>query len=109
MTRVIAALVCTLLAGGCFSVTYRNPAVPPNGIVIAEQLDFYVFGLVGKERVPVYQYCPTGVSRIETGLRLTNLLLTVITIGIVTPRSYVLYCGGSTDETDRAPLNRRVL
>jgi hypothetical protein len=86
--------MCAALVGGCFSVTYRNPALPPNGVVIAEQLDFYVFGLIGEERVPVYRYCPTGVSRIETRLRVTNLLLSVITLGIVTPRSYRLYCAG---------------
>jgi hypothetical protein len=109
MKGIIASFVCALLAGGCFRVTYRNSALPANGIVIADQLDFYILGLVGKERVPAYQYCPTGVARIETGLRLTNLLLTVITIGIVTPRSYRLYCGGGFDENGRPPSRLRVL
>ena len=50
--------------------------------------------LVGEERVQAYQMCPGGVSRIQTGLSFVDLVLTVITIGIYTPRSYEIECGG---------------
>jgi hypothetical protein len=94
MKRVIATLVCAALASGCFGITYRNPAVPPNGIVVDGTSKFFVLALIGDERIPVYQYCPGGVSSLETYLSFGDLILTVLTIGIYTPRSYEIHCGG---------------
>jgi hypothetical protein len=94
MKRVIATLVGAALVSGCFSVTYRNPALPPNGIVVDGSSRFFVFALIGNERIPVYQYCPGGVSSIETYLSFGDLLLHGITFGMFTPRSYEIRCGG---------------
>ena len=95
MKRVIATLGCAALVSGCFGITYRNPAVPPNGIVVDGTSKFFVYALIGNERIPVYQYCPRGVSSLETYLSFGDLLLTGITFGIYTPRSYEIRCGGS--------------
>jgi hypothetical protein len=94
MTRAIACLLCAALASGCFNVTYQNPTMPPNGIVHEGTSSFFLLALIGDERIPVYQMCPGGVSSIETGLSFPDLVLTVITIGIYTPRSWEVMCGG---------------
>ena len=94
MKRVMATLLCAALGTGCFNVTYQNPTLPPNGIVHEGTSSFFILALVGDERIPVYQLCPGGVSSIETGLSFGDLVLTVITIGIYTPRSYAVACGG---------------
>ena len=90
----MAGVLAAALASGCFSVTYTNPTLPPNGVVIEGTNKFFVAALVGDERVPVYQMCPQGVSQIETGLDIGDLLLTFITLAIYTPRSYAVHCGG---------------
>lgn len=95
MIRVMAWLVCAALTSGCFNVTYQNPTLPPNGIVHEGTSSFFILALVGENRIPVYQLCPGGVSSIETGLSFPDLVLTVITIGIYTPRSYEIACGGA--------------
>ena len=87
---LIAALAC-----GCFNVTYSNPRLPPNGVVVEGTNRFFVAALVGDERVPVYQMCPQGVSKIESGLSIVDLVLTVVTFAIYDPRSYVVHCGGA--------------
>jgi hypothetical protein len=38
--------------------------------------------------------CPGGVSSIETGLSFGDLVLSFVTLGIYTPRSYAVACGG---------------
>jgi hypothetical protein len=94
MKRAVVGLLCCALASGCYSVTYKNPALPPNGVVHDGKTKFYLLALVGNATVPLWQLCPGGVSRLETGLSFGDLVLSVITIGIYTPRSYEVECGG---------------
>jgi hypothetical protein len=94
MRALMAGVLAAALASGCFNVTYTNPQLPPNGVVIEGTNQFFVAALVGDERVPVYRMCPGGVSQIESGLSVGDLVLTLITFAIYTPRSFVLHCGG---------------
>jgi len=91
----MAGVLAAALASGCFNVTYTNPRLPPNGLVVEGTNQFFVAALVGDERVPVYKMCPEGVSQIESGLSIVDLLLTLVTFTIYTPRSYVVHCGGA--------------
>jgi hypothetical protein len=94
MSKLMALVVAAALGAGCFKVTYQNPLLPPNGVVHEGTSRFFILALVGDERIPAYQMCPGGVSRIQTGLGFGDLLLHVITFGIYTPRSYEIECGG---------------
>ena len=94
MKTMIALATCAALATGCFKVTYQNPALMPNGMTVDGRSSFFILGLVGDEVIPAYQMCPGGVARIQTGASFVDLLLTVVTIGIYTPRSYEIDCGG---------------
>ncbi|HET9993450.1 MAG TPA: hypothetical protein VFQ65_33165 [Kofleriaceae bacterium] len=95
MRASMAGVMAAALASGCFTVTYTNPRLPPNGLVIAGTNQFFVAAIVGDERVPVYKMCPQGVSQIESGLSFVDLLLSVVTFAIYTPRSYAVHCGGA--------------
>jgi hypothetical protein len=94
MKSIVALLACAALAGGCDNVTYHSSTLPPNGVVHEGTSHFFVFGLVGDEVIPAYQMCPGGVSSVHTELSFGDLVLTVITFGIYTPRSYEVACGG---------------
>jgi hypothetical protein len=94
MERGVVTLMCAALVSGCFGVTYRNPALQPNGIVVDGTSRFFLFGLIGKRRIPVYEYCPGGVSSIETYQSFGDLLLYGLTLGVFTPRTYEIRCGG---------------
>jgi hypothetical protein len=95
MRALMAGVLAAACASGCFNVTYTNPRLPPNGVTVEGTNSFYVAALVGDERVPVYQMCPQGVSQIESGLSFVDLLLTVVTFTIYSPRSYAVHCGGA--------------
>ena len=95
MKNLMAVVAAGALAAGCFRVTYQNPVLPPNGVVHAGTSSFFLAGLVGEARIPAYQMCPGGVSQIETGLSVIDLVLTMVTIGIYSPRSYEIECGGT--------------
>ena len=95
MKSIIALVTCAALAGvGCDNITYHSRTLPPNGVVHEGRASFFIFGLVGHENVPAYQLCPTGVSSIHTEYGFVDLLLTGLTIGLYTPRSWEVHCGG---------------
>lgn len=94
MTGVVVAA----LLAGCFNVTYTNPRLAPNGVVVAGTNSFFIGGLLGDARVPVYQMCPQGVAQIESGSDVVDVVLHLITFYIYTPRSYIVHCGGAVPQ-----------
>lgn len=105
MKRVLPLLLlCTVLSTGCYRVTYQNPLLPPNGVVHEGTSGFFIMALVGDERIPAYQMCPGGVSRISTYLSFVDMLLTLITFTIYTPRSYEIECGGMAPMPGQMPM-----
>ena len=92
--RLLVALVMAAALAGCFKVTYTNPSLPMNGQVVEDKGAFFILGLLGNKEIPVYQLCPGGVSEIRSGHGVGDIVLTIITIGIYTPRSYEIACGG---------------
>ena len=94
MNRLLVVVMCAALGAGCFKVTYQNPMLQPNGVVHEGTSGFFILGLVGEERIPAYQMCPGGVSRIQTGQSFVDVLLHIVTFMIYTPRSYEIECGG---------------
>lgn len=92
--RLLAAVVIAAVLGGCFKVTYTNPSLPMNGQVVEQKGHFFLFGLIGDAEVPVYQMCPTGVSQIQSGHGVGDIVLTILTLGLYAPRSYEMSCGG---------------
>ena len=93
--RLLAALTIAATLAGCFKVTYTNPAVPMNGKVVEQKGAFFIGGLVGDAVVPVYQQCPGGVAQIRSGHSVGDVVLTLVTFFIYTPRSYEVSCGGA--------------
>jgi hypothetical protein len=93
--RLLAALTIAATLCGCFKVTYTNPAVPMNGKVVEQKGAFFIGGLVGDAVIPVYEQCPGGVAQIKSGHSVGDVILTLVTFFIYTPRSYEISCGGA--------------
>lgn len=88
-----AFLLAVSLSVACMNVTYINPAVPPGGQVFETTGHFFIFGLAGHETIAAYQMCPTGVAAVHSELDVGDVLLTVFTVGLYTPRTYFIQCG----------------
>lgn len=95
-----ALFACLMMSmSGCYQATfYRDPSVI-KGEEHDEWSDFYVFGLVGTENFDVHQFCPNGeVAVAKTGGNLGTGLVSVVTIGIYTPRKVYVTCAAPTSE-----------
>jgi hypothetical protein len=53
----------------------------------------YVFGIWGKAELDVRDDCPTaGAARVRVGTTWSTLLVSVVTLGLYTPREVTVHC-----------------
>jgi hypothetical protein len=93
---VLASGALLLSTGGCYKATfYKNPSVV-KGEEHEEWTDFFVFGMVGTERIDVNDFCPTGEAAVvRTGGNVATGLVGALTIGIYTPRKVYVTCAAN--------------
>lgn len=96
MKAMLAMVVATALSAGCYRVTYNNPNSQMNGQVHREKGHFFLYGLVGHKDIPVYAMCPQGVAQIRSKHSFVDMLLFGLTVGLYSPRTYVVRCGGAS-------------
>jgi hypothetical protein len=85
------AVICSLLGAGC-AATFREPRLPA-GEQESVWASYFVFGLVGRPEVDVRDHCPSGrASEVETGASAATVGITLITLGIYTPRRVLVRC-----------------
>ena len=94
-TRLLWLLAIAPLAlQGCYKATFIKPSIPP-GSQVEQWTDHYLFGLIGHEEVDVRLFCPGEVASIRTGGNVATDLVTVLTLGIYSPRKVYVTCAGS--------------
>jgi hypothetical protein len=87
----VLALVAALGPSSC-AATFTEPrtARSESRSVWAS---YYVVGIIGREEVDVREHCPSGqASEVETGATLATLGVSLLTIGIYTPRRVLITC-----------------
>src|SRR5919201_1141467 len=59
--------------------------------------ELFIFGLVGEQTLDVHQFCPDGrFAEIQTGANFLTGLVSLVTIGIYTPRKVYVTCAAGT-------------
>jgi hypothetical protein len=88
----LAAFLALALAmgGGCLNHTFRTGAPP--GDVIYTHHPYFIAGLVGDHVVDVQRLCPQGVSSVRQFASGVDIILTIITLTIYSPRTTEVYC-----------------
>lgn len=84
------AIAC-LLAGAlcCCCATTTAAAAPPH----EHWVPGYVFGLWGKAELDVRDDCPvTGADSVRIGVTWSTLLVSLVTVGMYTPREVRVQC-----------------
>ncbi|HEY3668663.1 MAG TPA: hypothetical protein VGL19_21850 [Polyangiaceae bacterium] len=108
LSKLTLAIAALLSLNGCYAATfYRDPTVH-KGEEHEQWTNFYVFGLVGSEDLDVHQFCPQGdPALVKTGGNFATGLLSVVTIGIYTPRKVYVTCAasGASAESRRLELS----
>jgi len=91
---MVKALIVSaaLAAGACNKVTYVNPGTAPTGIVQGDKGWFFIFGLVGTKEIHAETMCPGGVHQIQSRSGFLDIIISLITINLVTPRTYEIEC-----------------
>jgi hypothetical protein len=91
------AVACLLGGSGCYKNTFVNTGVTP-GTEHDEWTSFFIFGLVGHEKIDVKKFCPGEVAMVRTGGNVGTVLVQALTIGIYSPRKVYVTCaaGGGT-------------
>lgn len=85
-------LACvSIAASGCYKATFVQPRTAA-GVEHDEWTDFFLFGLVGEETKDIDGYCSGEVARVRTGGNFGTGLVSVVTIGIYTPRKVYVTC-----------------
>jgi hypothetical protein len=89
-----AALLAVLLAGaGCYKATFIRDPNAVKGVEHDQWLDFWIFGLVNEQNIDVKQFCPDGrVAQVVTGGNFATGIVSVLTIGIYSPRKVYVTC-----------------
>lgn len=94
-----------LSASGCYKATFYKNATVTRGEEHEQWTDFFVFGMVGSERIDVKEFCPAGdVAVVRTGGNFATGLVGAVTVGIYTPRKVYVTCAASGP----APSARRL-
>jgi hypothetical protein len=89
---IAALLAITVLPCGCHTVRYDTgrPASPRR---VELTLHFYAWGLGGQPvTVDLDALCPEGAARWRSGSTAGDWFLSVITLGLYTPRTVVVEC-----------------
>jgi hypothetical protein len=84
------AIVCLSLCS-CNSLRFDISEAPSAGAV-TERKSFFLWGLAPTRVVDVSTHCPQGVKTVKEETNVVDGLLTLITIGIYSPRSSTYVC-----------------
>lgn len=95
--RLLAMLIIaiSITFSGCSTVTISKEGTEkltsePN---YQDRKTYYLFGLIGEHTVDVKQTCNGSEARqMQSQIRFTDGLLTIITLGIYAPRTAKVWC-----------------
>ncbi|HTO95803.1 MAG TPA: hypothetical protein VMK66_02060 [Myxococcales bacterium] len=93
-----AVLLGALLCGtGCYKATFIRDPGAVKGVEQDKWLDFWFWGLVNEQNVDVEQFCPEGkVAQVVTGGNFGTGIVSLLTIGIYSPRKVWVTCEGES-------------
>jgi len=80
-----------LLLCSCKTVSYRTGA-PGGGERTSRNASFFLFGAVGTATIDLTEACPQGVSSWSNRKSAVDTVLSIVTLGIYTPRTIRIEC-----------------
>ncbi len=93
-----------VLTGGCYHMTVETGAPPSTHVVSDKSVPAWFVGLVPPNTVVTVRRCPLGVAKLETGLSVSNALVSVVTLGIYTPMTVRATCTQGAPPVSSPPV-----
>jgi len=95
-------LLVVLVLAGCTHVTYSfHRQLGPHQEGTSR---FYFWGLMNRAEVAVGERCPGGVAKVHVHTTFGNGLVSALTLGVYTPRTYEIWCAASSAGSAQASL-----
>lgn len=96
MMRILATVVIAFVVTGCATQTYHLNKASQSQLRDQEMQHFFVNGIGQEKQVNAAQVCGgiDKVAKVESHQRFVDGLLSVVTLGIYTPRTAKVYCSG---------------
>ena len=79
-----------LIVAGCYSVKIDRQVTGLDHVELSQS--FFFFGLLGDKEVDLTEQCPRGVSTVTERFAFSDLLCSVFTLGIYTPKTVYVNC-----------------
>lgn len=98
INKIVAVLAMLFFLSGCFTISYETGRFG-GGEEIRKDADYYFWGLVGEYDFVLSELCPNGVSQFRNQATFVDGLLTLLTLGIYSPRTVVLECAPGTSSS----------
>lgn len=94
MKMILAAVVMVLVVTGCATQTYYLNKDNQSELRDQKMQHFFVGGIAQEKEVNAAQVCggTNKVMKVESHQRFVDGLLSVVTLGIYTPRTAKVYC-----------------
>jgi hypothetical protein len=90
MPRKILISFFVLFLTSCFSVKIDKKVTALDYVELRQ--NFFLFGLIGDKEIDLVDQCPRGVSGISEKFTFGDGVLTLITLGIYSPRTVLVNC-----------------
>jgi len=84
-----------VLVGGCYHATVETGAAPSEQVVEHCCAAAFLGGLVAPKPVKTEAACAHGVARVETSRSFSNVVFTVLTVGLYSPMSVRITCAAA--------------
>jgi hypothetical protein len=96
--KIVAVFAMLFFFSGCFTISYETGRFG-GGEEVRKDADFYFWGLKGEYDFSLSELCPNGVSQFRNQATFVDGLLTLITLGIYSPRTVVFECAPGTSSS----------
>jgi hypothetical protein len=91
-TRVFLFVFLVCLSG-CYNLAVTNG--PSGGRSIERRHNLFALGFYGEDPVDLTKECPGGTGNVSARFTVEDVLLTVASVGIYSPRTVTIECGSA--------------
>ena len=88
--RIFLTLIFVLSVTGCFRTRLDAPVA--GGHLLRDRQHFFFFGLIGDNDINLKAECPTGVTSFGDEFRPSDLLFSIVSLGLYTPKTVLIRC-----------------
>lgn len=91
--RIIPFLAVLTSLSGCYNLSLQSG--PTGGKLIERRHNLFALGFYGDPTVDLKRECPGGVGNVSSRFTAQDVLLTVASIGIYSPRTLTIECSAN--------------